>query len=139
MRKASGPAKQSARWRKEVAQARNDLQQGLLAAAAHAGLYVLPTLLAGIGAPILSRDWPTVLAVTTLLLGLGYLMRRGMPAAALLLLVAAPVGFAAPLVQGHGLSLEMGGLIAAWFYFQGLRATLALRRRLHAPAVERDG
>lgn len=137
MKRASGPAKSSAQWRKEVARARRKLHRGLLASAGHAAVYLLPALLAGIGAPVVPRGWTLVLGITVALLVLGGLTRMGSAAAAFVLMAGALASFVVPLAQGRGLSLEMVGLIFAWFYFEALRATLALKRRLHAPALEK--
>ncbi len=137
MKRASGPAKSSAQWRKEVARARRKLHRGLLASAAHAAIYLLPALLAGIGAPVVPRGWGVVMGLTVALLVLGGLARMGSAAAAFVLMAGALASFVVPLVQGRGLTLEMVGLIFAWFYFEALRAALALKRRLHAPALEK--
>ncbi len=138
MKRASGPAKTSAQWRKEVARARRKLHRGMVASAVHAAVYLLPALLAGIGAPVVPRGWGVVLWITVVLLILGGLTRMGSAAAAFVLMTGALASFAVPLVQGHGLSLEMVGLVFAWFYFEALRAALALKRRLHAPAIEKE-
>jgi hypothetical protein len=135
-KRASGPARTSAQWRKEVARAREHLRRGYLAAAVQAGLYLLPALLAGIGTPMAARGWNVVLPVAAALLVVGYLARRGWVLAAAFLLAAALAGFVVPLVEGRGLHLEMLSLVLAWFHFQAVRASLALRNRLHASALE---
>jgi len=136
MKKASGPARTSVRWRKEVEQARERLHRGFLAALAHAGLFLFGATITALRSPLPGSTWAIVLGAGAGLSLLGWLTRRGFVAAPLLLLVAALGPFLHSLIFRPGLSLNLAAIIFAWFYLEGLRGALALRRRLNAPAME---
>jgi hypothetical protein len=136
VKKASGPAKASARWRKEVEEARERVHRGFLAALAHAGLFVGVAAIVGLGSPLPGDVWRRVVAIAVVLGILGWLVKRGVALAALLLLVGSVGAFVGILVVRPGLSLYLASIVFAWFYFDALRGALALKRRLHAPAME---
>lgn len=136
MKRGSGPARDSARWRKEVAHARERLHRGFLAALAHAGLFFFGATISALARPLPGTTWAMVLAVGAGLAFLGWLTRKGWVIAPLLLLAAALGPFLHSLLVRPGLTLNLAAIIFAWFYFEAVRAALALRKRLGAPAVE---
>lgn len=138
MKRAKGPAKTSARWKKEVARARERVRRGWIAAAAHGGLFLVALALVSVGSPAPGDAWARAGGIAVLLFVLAWLLRRGSVAAALLLFVGAVGTFAYQLVVNPGLHLNLASIIFAWFYFEALRGALALSRRLHAPTIEPD-
>lgn len=136
MKKGKGPARTSAQWRKEVAIARDRLRKGWLAALAHGGMYVLAVVLVSVRQPMGGEAWGVSVGVAAVLAGLGWLVKRGVAVAALILLAGSLVVFLVTLVRSDGLHLNLTGIVFAWFYLEALRGALALSRRLHAPASE---
>lgn len=138
MKQPKGPAKDSAQWRKEVARARERLRRGWLAALVHGGLFPVALALVAMGSPAAGEEWLRALGTAAGIIFLGWLMRRGWTLAALLLLAGSLAAFFGQLVLDPGLRLSLASIVFAWFYFEGVRGAMALSRRLHAPAVERD-
>jgi hypothetical protein len=138
VKRAKGPAKASAQWKKEVARARERVRRGWIAAIAHGGLFLIALALVSVGSPAPGEAWARAGGIAAVLFVLAWLLRRGSVVAALLLFVGAVGTFIYQLVANPGLHLNLASILFAWFYFEGLRGTLALSRRLHAPTIEPD-
>jgi hypothetical protein len=135
MKRASGPARSSARWRKEVDRARERLDRGFLAALVHGGLLLLGAGWMALRSPPPAATWAMLLGVAGALALLGWLTKKGYRIAPALLLAGVIGPFLHSLVFRPGLHVSLAAIVFAWFYFEGLRGTLALRR-LGAPAQE---